>query len=63
MCEASAFMLKNGKEEIVLEGIDRIESTNGFINLVSIFGEEKCLKARVKTISLIDHKIILEPNE
>jgi len=61
MCEASAFMMKNGKEEIVLKGIARIESAHNLINLVSIFGEEKHLKARVKSISLIDHKILLEP--
>jgi predicted RNA-binding protein len=28
--------------------------------MVSIFGEQKKMKARVKSLSLIDHKIILE---
>ena len=61
MCEASAYILKNGQEEIFLESIDRIESSHDRIKLVSIFGEEKRVKAKVKTISLIDHKILLEP--
>jgi predicted RNA-binding protein len=29
--------------------------------LVDLFGEEKRIKARVKRLSLVDHKIILEP--
>ncbi|MBW1764815.1 MAG: CooT family nickel-binding protein [Deltaproteobacteria bacterium] len=61
MCEASAYILKNGQEEMFLESIDRIESSHDRIKLVSIFGEEKRVKAKVKTISLIDHKILLEP--
>jgi len=61
MCEASAYILKNGQEEIFLESIDRIESSHDRIKLVSIFGEEKSVKAKVKAISLIDHKILLEP--
>ena len=61
MCEASAYILKNGQEEIFLESIDRIESSHDRIKLVSIFGEEKRVKAKVKAISLIDHKILLEP--
>ena len=60
MCEATAYLLKNGKEEIILEEVDLFEADDGQIKLVSIFGEEKKVKARIKTLSLVDHKIILE---
>jgi predicted RNA-binding protein len=60
MCEATAYLLKNGKEEIILEDVDLFEAEEGQIKLVSIFGEEKKVKARIKTLSLVDHKIILE---
>ena len=60
MCEATAYLLKNGKEEIILEDVDLFEADDGQIKLVSIFGEEKKVKARIKTLSLVDHKIILE---
>ena len=60
MCEATAYLLKNGKEEIILEDVDLFEADDGQIRLVSIFGEEKKVKARIKTLSLVDHKIILE---
>ena len=61
MCEATAYFLKGGKEELLLESIDLFESENGEIRLVNIFGEEKKVRAKIKAFSLVDHKIILEP--
>lgn len=61
MCEAAAYLLKEGREELVLENIDLIECEEDQIKLVNIFGEQKKLKAKIKVFSLADHKIILEP--
>lgn len=60
MCEASAFIIRDGQEELVLESVDVLEQENGNIRLVSIFGEQKVLPAKIKKLSLVDHKIILE---
>jgi predicted RNA-binding protein len=60
MCEAAAFMLKDGKEELILESVDILEPENGKIRLVNIFGEQKMVSARIKQLSLVNHKIILE---
>ena len=60
MCEASAFILRDGQEELVLESVDILEQENGNIRLVNIFGEQKVLPARIKKLSLVEHKIILE---
>ena len=60
MCEASAYLLKEGQEELILESVDVLENENGEIHMINIFGEQKRLKARIKTLSLVDHKIILE---
>ena len=61
MCESNAYILKDGGEELVLESVDVLEDQEGQVKLISMFGEEQTVKARVKTLSLIDHKIILEP--
>lgn len=62
MCESSVFILKNGQEELVMENVDRLENHKGSVKIVNLFGEEKTLDAaRVKTLSLLDHKIIIEP--
>ncbi|RPH86687.1 MAG: CooT family nickel-binding protein [Desulfobacteraceae bacterium] len=60
MCEASAFIIRDGQEELVLESVDILEPENGNIRLVNIFGEQKVLPAKIKKLSLVDHKIILE---
>ena len=61
MCEASAFMFKDGQEELLLEAVDVIEpeSEDGY-RLVSIFGEQKVIKGRIRTINLVNHKILFE---
>jgi predicted RNA-binding protein len=61
MCESTAYILKEGKEEIVLENVDFLENSEEQVKLVDLFGEEKIVRARVKTLSLLDHKIVLEP--
>jgi predicted RNA-binding protein len=62
MCESNVYILKDGREKLVLESVDVLENQEGqVIKLVSMFGEEEKIKARVKTLSLVDHKIILEP--
>ena len=60
MCEAAAFIIRNGKEELVLDSVDLLEPDNGNIRMVNIFGEQKIIPARIKKLSLVDHKIILE---
>jgi len=62
MCESTAYILKDGKEELVFEGVDALESRDDEVKMVNIFGEEKTVRARVKRFSLVDHRIILEPN-
>lgn len=61
MCEAAAYFLKDGQEELILESVDQLETHNGEVKLVNIFGEKKEFKAKIRRLSLVDHKIILEP--
>ena len=43
-----------------MESVDLVEPENDGIKLISIFGEQKFLKARIASLSLVDHKIFLE---
>jgi predicted RNA-binding protein len=61
MCESSAYVLEDGKEELVLESVDLLENKKGEVMLINIFGEQKTVKAKVKALSLVEHKIIMEP--
>ncbi|MBI4621560.1 MAG: CooT family nickel-binding protein [Desulfobacterales bacterium] len=60
MCEANAYLERDGKEELIMESVDIIEPEDGKVFIRNIFGEQKVLNSRIKKISLIDHKILLE---
>jgi len=47
MCDINVFVVKNGVEEIVLENVDIIESVDGGMHLVNIFGEERTIDAKL----------------
>jgi predicted RNA-binding protein len=59
MCEASAYLLKNGQEELLLSEVDIIEPDGDDLRLISIFGEQKVVKADIHSLNLVNHKIIL----
>ncbi len=59
MCEASAYWLKNGKEELLMNEVDKIEPDGDNLRLVSIFGEQKVVKAAIHSLNLINHKVFL----
>ncbi|MCR4420156.1 MAG: CooT family nickel-binding protein [Clostridia bacterium] len=63
MCEANAYLLRGGKEELLLESVDRVIPQEEGILLEDIFGRRKLIKARIKEMALVDHKIFLEPLE
>jgi predicted RNA-binding protein len=59
MCEAAAYIIKNGQEELFLEDVDVIEPDGDNLRLVSIFGEQKIIKASIQSLNLVNHKVIL----
>jgi predicted RNA-binding protein len=59
MCEATAYLLKNGQEELILTDVDVIEPDGDSVRIVNIFGEQKVLKAEIHSLNLINHKVIL----
>jgi predicted RNA-binding protein len=59
MCEATAYLLKNGQEELILKDVDVIEPDGDNLRIVNIFGEQKVVKAEIHSLNLIDHKVFL----
>ncbi|MCX7770510.1 MAG: CooT family nickel-binding protein [Proteobacteria bacterium] len=61
MCEANAYIIKDDKEEILLESVDVInplDDNHWYIK--NIFGEQIKIKGRIKYISLLNHKVVFE---
>jgi predicted RNA-binding protein len=60
MCEANAYILENGKEELYLENVDVMKPEDGKIFLKNLFGEQKVFEGEIKEVSLLRHKILLQ---
>ncbi len=60
MCEANAYLLKEGKEELIFEDLMILRPEQEDIYLQNIFGEQKRIKARIKEMNLVEHRVILE---
>lgn len=62
MCEASVFYVdQSGAENLLMDDVDLIEfKDEDQVRLVSIFGEQRSLRAKVKTMSLASHRVVLE---
>ena len=60
MCEAHAFILNEGKEEKLMENVDELEVEGDTIRMVNIFGEQKIVKAKVRSYHNRESKILLE---
>ncbi len=60
MCEANAYVYKDGREELYLENVDVMKPEEGKIYLKNLFGEQKIFEGEIKEVSLLRHKIILE---
>ncbi len=60
MCEANAYLRKDGKEELLLEMVDKVVPHEEGLMLEDIFGRRKIVKARIAELALVDHRIVLE---
>ena len=60
MCEANAYIYQNGKEELYLENVDIMRPEEGKIYLRNLFGEQRIFDGKIREISLLKHKIVLE---
>ena len=60
MCEAHAFLIKDGIEEKLMENVDQLEVDGDEIKMTSIFGEQKNIKAKIKSYNGSDSRILLE---
>lgn len=60
MCEANAYLYENGREELILESVDKVVPSQTEVYLKNIFGQQKTIKGRIKELLLVDHRIVLE---
>ncbi len=60
MCQSTVYLVKDGREEMVMEDVSVITPQGEDILLVGMLGEKKQIKAKIKELQLMDHRILLE---
>lgn len=60
MCEANAYIRQEGRDELLIEQVDKIVPKGEELFLENIFGQQKIIRAKIIEMGLVDHKIILE---
>ncbi|MCK5916019.1 MAG: CooT family nickel-binding protein [Deltaproteobacteria bacterium] len=61
MCEANAYIERDGREDLVMEGVFVVKAEpGGKVILENIFGEQRVIEAEISRISLMEHKIIFK---
>jgi predicted RNA-binding protein len=63
MCEANAYLIQGDEKKLVMKAVDTVEPENGGVRLISIFGDQKYLKASIHAVALVDHNIFLKELE
>jgi predicted RNA-binding protein len=64
MCEANVYVIdKAGNEKLFLEAVDKVVPTEDGFLLENIYSERKMIKAKIKEMALVDHRIVLEKIE
>ena len=59
MCEANAYLLEGNDSKLVMEAVDTVEPQDDGVRLVTIFGDQKFVKATIHSLNLVDNKIFL----
>lgn len=62
MCEANAYLIENNINDakLIMQAVDTVQPEGDGLLLVSIFGDQKFIKAKIHSLSLVDHKIFLK---
>ncbi len=60
MCEAHAYLVRDGTESRILESVDLVEFEGDQVKLVNIFGEQKILKAALSRYDGRQGKIVFK---
>lgn len=60
MCEANAYLIENDKSRLIMENVDTVEPQEDGLRLVNIFGDQQFVKARIESLSLVEHKVFLK---
>lgn len=63
MCLSKAYLLRNGQRQLLLEEVASLGANGDRLQLKTLFGEQRELRARVREIDFLSHSILLQESE
>ena len=60
MCQSSVYAVNGEQEELLLEQVSAVEVDGEQVRLQTLFGEPLALRAWIKEIDLMKHRIVLQ---
>lgn len=63
MCEANAYLVKGEAEELIMESVDILRPEGDSVYIQDIFGEQRWVRARIRELNLVQHRIVLADDE
>jgi predicted RNA-binding protein len=60
MCEANAYLIEDNETKLIMEAVETVEPEGDGTKLVSIFGDQKFINARIHSLSLVDNKVFFK---
>lgn len=61
MCEANAYLRREGGEELIMEAVDLVRPEPEGVFLVNIFGDQRLVDAEIEALELAAHRVVLRP--
>ena len=63
MCLSKAFLIKNGREQLLLDSVCNVRMENGQIVLYDIIGETSSVRGIIEDVDLIRNTIMIRAEE
>jgi predicted RNA-binding protein len=60
MCQTVAYILREGKEVMVLEDVVTVLPEGSNIMLTNLFGDERIVPGKIRRIDLLTHRILID---
>lgn len=61
MCEANVYMAdESGEEKLYFESVDIITPEENGLFMKNIYGQQKNVHAKIKSMSLVNHRVIIQ---
>jgi len=57
MCEATAYIISNGKEKEIMKDVVTVDVQGKRLLFRDILGNQKSLQAKIKNVDLLQHKV------